>query len=156
MSAMVIVPSQTCSISKWWQSTSCASWLAETLSITPFTTVYKKGVANATLYFKSTLEADTPLCVLHAQETGFYFWTLFYVVPWGLFVRRKLFFFLHLPLRLIWGGNPGFPPFSGTNRAHKLEGVCFESRIRWIPLDNSRVLVQIHHFWCRWGSRMTC
>ncbi len=37
------------------------------------TVVYKKGVANATLYFKSTLEAHTPLCVLYTQETGFYF-----------------------------------------------------------------------------------
>ncbi len=76
------------------------------------TVVFKNGLANATLYFKSILEADIPLCVLCTQETGFYFWTSHYFFPWGLFVRRKLFF-LHLPLRLIWGGNLGFPPFSG-------------------------------------------
>ncbi len=43
-----------------------------------------------------------------------------------LFPEACLFeenYFLNLPLRLILGGNPGFRPFSGTNRAHNLEGV---------------------------------
>ena len=31
--------------------------------------------------------------------------------------------FFHRPWRLIWGGKPGFRPFSGTNRPHKFKGV---------------------------------
>ncbi len=63
----------------------------------------------------------TSVCFIHSRNRVLFFWTSHYVVPWSLFVWRN--FFLHLPLRLIWDGNPGFPPFSGTNRAHKLVGV---------------------------------
>ncbi len=54
------------------------------------TVIYEKGVANATLYLKSTLEADTPLCVLCTQETGYGF---FLELHFMLFPEACFFFF---------------------------------------------------------------
>ncbi len=57
----------------------------------------------------------------YTQETGFIFELHNTLFPEACLFEEK--YFLHLPLRLILGGNPVFRHFSGTNRAHKLKRV---------------------------------
>jgi hypothetical protein len=81
---------------------------------------YKKGVANATLCFKSKLEADTPLCVLYNQETGFCFELHIMLFP-EAFLFKKIIFLSSIEAHLGW--KSWISTFSETNMAHKLKGV---------------------------------
>ena len=63
----------------------------------------------------------TAVCFIHSRNRVLFVNFTLHCSPRPVCLKKNIF--LHLPLRLILGGNPGFRPFSGTNRAHKLKGV---------------------------------
>ncbi len=66
------------------------------------TAVFKNGVANATLYFKFTLKADTSLCGVYPQETGYNFELHFILFPEACLLEEKYFLASSTEAHLKW------------------------------------------------------